>query len=133
MKKKILPIISILFITAVILFLFFNNYYQKNINSNSSPVEILINNSLSIQYGNSDIDLDKVFTNEFIDGIDNNFYKKKLAPYKIVFRNYKLREVRENEFVVSVHIKDKNGKYIQVIHIKKNKDKYLITKIEYDI
>ncbi len=79
------------------------------------------------------MDLDKVFAYKFIDGIDNNFYKKKLAPYKIVFRNYKLHEVRENEFVVSVHIKDKNGKYIQVIYVKKQEDRYLITKIEYDI
>jgi hypothetical protein len=122
-----------LFIITVILLLFLNNDYQKNIISNNSPIEELINNSLSIQYGNSDMDLDKVFTNEFIDGIDNNFYKKNLAPYKIVFKNYKLRKVRENEFVVSVHIKDKNGKYIQVIHVKKYEDKYLITNIEYDI
>jgi hypothetical protein len=133
MKRKRLPIITILFITAIILFLYFSNNYQININSNNSPIDTLINNSLSIQYGNSDIDLDKVYTNEFIDSIDNNFYKEKLAPYKIAFRNYKLRDVRENEFVVSVHIKDKDGKYIQVIHIKQYIDKYLISKIEYDI
>ncbi|MHB8128943.1 MAG: hypothetical protein ACYDEX_08090 [Mobilitalea sp.] len=79
--------------------------------------------------------MNSVFTNEFIDSIDNksNFYKKNLAPYKILYKNYKLKKVGENEFVVSVHIDDMNGRYIQVIHLIKSEDVYLISKIEYDI
>jgi len=137
-KKNPLLIICISLIMIIILVLFGTNIInnKKAISTTDNPMEILINNSLSIQYGNSKIDLKSVFTSEFIDRIEeneNNFYKKKLAPYKILYKNYKLKKVGENEFVVSIHIEDRNGRYIQVIHLIKNEDVYLISDIEYDI
>ena len=137
-KKKPLLITCILLIMIIILVLFSTNIinYKNAVSTTDNPIEILINNSLSIQYGNSKIDLKSVFTSEFIDRIEeneNNFYKKKLAPYKILYKNFKIKKVGENEFVVSVHIDDMNGRYIQVIHLIKNEDVYLISDIEYDI
>jgi hypothetical protein len=57
----------------------------------------------------------------------------KLAPYHIIYRNYNLKEIAENEYVISVHIEDKDGRYIQILNIIKEKEDYRISKIEYDI
>jgi hypothetical protein len=136
MNKKILILIpTVLLIIIAVLYALTLIYRNDSINTTDDPVENLINNSLSIQYGNNNIDPNSVFTEEFIDGIDNNhyFYKDKLIPYQITYKHYNLTEIAENEYVVSVHIEDRNGSYIQVIHIIKEHDCYLISDIEYDI
>lgn len=138
-KKAILFIISLLLILLIALGFIYTNIVNSN-NANTTDnnsIKNIVNNSLWIQYSNNNTNIDRVFTNDYIDDIDksSNFYKKNLAPYKIVDKNYirSLIKVSENEFIVSVQIDDKNGRYIQIIHIIKERDVYLISNIEYDI
>ncbi len=134
-RKKFFLIPTALLISIAVLFGARIIHNKDSVSATNDPIEYLINNSLSIQYGIGNIELSSVFTEEFIDNIDRNshFYKKKLAPYQIIYKNYNLRKVAENEFTVSVHIEDKNGGYIQVIHVIKEGESYLIANIEYDI
>lgn len=133
-KKLSLIIITLLIISA---FMFASNLSKRknSITTIDDPIPNLINHSLSIQYGIENIDLNSVFTEEFIDRIDNNsnFYKEKLAPYQITYKNYNLTKIDEKEYVLRVHIEDRNGSYIQVIHVVKEGERYLISNIEYDI
>ena len=136
MNRMRISLIILIALVAIIIILVWKSSYNNSNTSEKDPIDKLINSSLSIQYDKRNtIELSSVFTREFIDMIDNssNFYKFNLAPYKVVFRNYTLNQVGENEFVVSIHIKDKNGRYIQVIHLIKRNDEYLISEIEYDI
>jgi hypothetical protein len=131
----------LILIPTVVLILIVIGFGLRQFSNESSevgtgdPIENLINNSLSIQYGTENIELKSVFTDELIDYIDTdyNFYKEELGPYQVVYKNFRLKEVAENEYTVSVHIEDKNGRYIQVVHIIKEGECYLISDIEYDI
>jgi hypothetical protein len=136
MNRKIRLLIPATFLLIIAVLSASSMARDKNSGSASSdPIDHLINNSLSIQYGTDDIDLKSVFTEEFIKNLDqnSNFDKKKLAPYQINYKNYNLREEAANEYVVSVSIEDKDGSYIQVIHITKEEGVYRISRIEYDI
>lgn len=132
-KRILIP--AILLITIVVLFVPRILQDKEADSTSSDPIERLINHSLSIQYGTDDIDVYSVFTEEFIVNLDQDRYfdKTKLAPYHIIYRNSNLLEIAENEYVVSVHIEDKDGRYIQILHIIKEKENYRISKIEYDI
>lgn len=136
MNKKKLSLISITFL-IIMAFMFASklNNRKNSITTTDDPISNLINHSLSIQYGIENIELNSVFTEKFIDSIDNNsnFYKEKLAPYQITYKNYNLTKIDKNEYVLSVHIEDKNGSYIQVVHVVKEGERYLISDIEYDI
>jgi hypothetical protein len=131
----------LILIPTVVLILIVIGFGLRQFSNESSevgtgdPIENLINNSLSIQYGTENIELKSVFTDELIDYIDTdyNFYKEELGPYHVVYKNFHLKEVAKNEYTVSVHIEDKNGRYIQVVHIIKEGECYLISDIEYDI
>jgi hypothetical protein len=136
MNRKYLLLISAVFLLIIAILSASSMDRDKNSGlASSDPIDSLINNSLSIQYGTDDIDLKSVFTEEFINnlGQNSNFDKKKLAPYQIIYKNYNLREEAANEYVVSVSIEDKDGSYIQVIHITKEEGVYRISRIEYDI
>ena len=103
----------------------------------TNQLKCLVSTSLLIQYSNDNTNIDNVFTKDFINNMDksSNFYKKDLAPYKIIDKGClnSLTKVNENEFTVSVNIEDKRGRYIQIIHIIKLGDVYYISNIEYDI
>ncbi len=136
MRKKIIILIPTAFVIVIIVLSALSLFRRTNpINTTDDPIDKLISNSLSIQYGTGNTNLDSVYTQEFIDGIDNNynFYKEELAPYQITFKDYTLKATTESDYVVSVHIKDRNGSYIQVVHIIEANDRYLISEIEYDI
>ena len=138
MKRPLVIVISFLSMFVIFALLGFVMNEKNTVSTTddtNNPIEDLIKSSLSIQYGESELALDTVFTDEFIDSIDydSNFYKKKLAPYKIVATDYKLRKAEDNEYTVSISIEDKNGSYIQIIHFVKQEEGYFISNIEYDI
>lgn len=99
-------------------------------------VNDLITKSLDIQYGTSNIKLNEVFSNEFINRIQNmqNFYKKELKPYKILSLNYdEIKDVAADNFVVFARINDTKGEYSQTIHFIKKNGVLIINEVEYDI
>lgn len=105
-------------------------------NELSKNIEGLINKSLNIQYGTSEIELSQVFSSKFISKIQDtlNFYKKELKPYKIVSINLDgLKNGLADNFVVYVRVSDSKGEYTQVVHIIKKDGIYVIEDIEYDI
>lgn len=112
-----------------------NKQEALNAQVKNSIIE-LINNSLKIQYGIDNTLLADVFTNEFINKISETpkFYKNELNPYKIIETNIDtVKDILSDKFIINVRISDKNGEYIQVLHIIRINGKYLIGEIEYDI
>lgn len=101
-----------------------------------NSINELINNSLKIQYGIDNTLLTDVFTNGFINSISEKpeFYKNELNPYKIIETNLDMvKDILSDNLIINVRISDKNGEYIQVMHIIRTNGKYLIEEIEYDI
>lgn len=96
----------------------------------------LIDKSLKIQYGSEEIELAEVFTDEYIQSISKStdFYKKDLAPYKIVAANLdRIDYALTDNFAINVRVNDKKGDYIQVMHFIKKSGQYFVGDIEYDI
>ena len=103
---------------------------------NSVAFNSLIEKVISIQYGNKDIKETDIFSKEYIDKIpkDENFYKDKLNPYRILSSNIEeTKSDTEEKFEVCVRIADKEGEYIQVLHMIKINERYFVDNIEYDI
>jgi len=140
-RKKVYIIIVLLILVSSLVVLKFKIAENKGsdmlIPENTGPISRIVISSLLVQYSNDKPDINKIYTKDFINSIKNNinFYKEKLASFKFVNKNFlnSLREVKENEFTVRVHIDDKRGRYYQVIHIVKQDDVYLVSNIEYDI
>lgn len=100
-----------------------------------NEIRELIYESLDIQYGHKTEDLELVYTKDFLGSIPDGFYKDALSPYMDANDDFMttLRTADNGEFVVDVRVEDKQGGYIQIIHIVKDKTNYLIDSIEYDI
>lgn len=98
-------------------------------------IRALVQASLDIQYEHETEDLDSVYTKKFSSNFPDYYYKDDLGPCKITNYDFMttLTETEEGELVVAVRVEDKQGSYIQVIHIVKDKSNYLIDYIEYDI
>lgn len=127
MVKKTLFYVGLVCV-AVIFVLGFN--WVSNINKFKdidSNIKNIILSSLDIQYNHKKIGLDKVFTSEFIDKIDEYFYKQDKRPYRIL----EMKKIDEMTF--DIRIKDKDGEYIQETHFIKKGSKYFVGKILYDI
>ena len=102
----------------------------------NTDVNALIKASLEVQYNQTEYTLSEIYTDAFISTIeDTNFYKPKLAPYKIM--NEGIVQIDENKdkalLIFSVHLEDQAGSYFQTITIKKIDTHYQIDRIEYDI
>lgn len=116
---------------------------QKDINTSITTKELdkekinaLAVKSIKIQYEDRTDELDKVFSEEFIDKIDAaSFYKSKLKPYSIlsisdpvIYKNGILRG-----FYIRVRVNDSRGQYIQEMHLLDISGSYFIENIENDI
>lgn len=126
--------IFILLVSAILIFGLAT--YEQRYNGTSQDIEIkrLIKVSLDIQYKKKTENLELTFTQEFINNIKDNFYKKNLSPYIVLDNDFiETLTANNDEFIVSIRIADRKGSYIQVVHIVKNNNMYLIDNIEYDI
>ena len=110
---------------------------KKEVKANNSvDFDSLIEKVISIQYGNKEIKETDIFSKGYIDKIpkDQNFYKEQLNPYRILSSNIEeTKSETEEKFEVCVRIADKEGEYIQVLHMIKINERYFVDNIEYDI
>ncbi len=103
--------------------------------SREGKIRALVQASIDSQYEHKTEDLGSVYTKEFSSDFPEYYYKDDLGPCKITNYDFMttLTETDDGELVVAVRVEDKQGSYIQIIHITKDKTNYLINYIEYDI
>ncbi len=103
--------------------------------SQEKEIRDLVKTSLEIQYEHKTEALDLVYTEEFYSNLPDYYYKDNLGPCEITNYDFMttLTKTDDGELVVAVRVEDKQGSYIQVIHMIRNESGYLISNIEYDI
>lgn len=134
--QKIIRLCIIVISILMLLLTGCNDSKKEEKANNSVDFNSLIEKVISIQYGNKDIKEADVFSKEYTDKIpkDQNFYKEQLNPYRILSSTIEeIKSETEEEFEVYVRIADKEGEYIQVLHIIKINERYFVDNIEYDI
>ncbi len=138
MLKRRSTLIKTLVLIMLLLVMIFA--LAKNLKSaeklDNTDVNALIKASLEVQYSQTEYTLSEIYTDAFISTIkDTNFYKTKLAPYKIMAEG--IVQIDENKdktlLIFSVHLEDQADSYFQTITIKKIDTHYQIDRIEYDI
>ena len=98
-----------------------------------NQLQAIVKNAVTIQYEeNHGLSLKKFFTADFIEKIDETFYKREKSPYQIerilAYKNEK------DGVIAQIWITDRlQSYYFQNMLFKKINDEYYIDKIEYDI
>lgn len=128
MKKNIFVIITFFIFVCIVSVII-------NSNSNENKINSIILKSIEYQYSKKNMNLNEIYTKEFIGKIseDRTFHKEKLQPYKIVDIYTIEKDIKKGKYSIGVRISDKNGDYIQVMHISKVNNSFYIFNIEYDI
>lgn len=127
MKKCIFAIITIIILISLV---FIIASYRNDI-----IIKQLIVKSIESQYNDEKVNLGQLYTKEFIEKVKNDktFYKENLRPYKIINIYTIEKNIKKGDYSFGVRISDKNGEYIQIMHVKKINNSFLIFDIEYDI
>lgn len=118
-------------------FSFDSSFDSSSIESKMDLIEIktLLYQSVMIEFKGEEIELDNVYTKEFVDSMEDTFYKTDSATVNIKSTDIECNpkeDSDEKEYIAKIEIETGSENYSETISIIVSEDNYRISQIDYE-